>query len=112
MKMIEKIGAQGDVLFVRVERVPEGLAEVPDACGKHVVGHSETGHDHYVSAAESKLFRGQEPFTCFLQVAGHGCEVVHNRSFDTHESLFLPPGQYLVRQQREYTPEGWRKVQD
>jgi hypothetical protein len=34
------------------------------------------------------------------------------RSFDTHETLNIPPGIYEVRRQREYVPEGWRKAQD
>lgn len=124
MKQVKNIGAQGDVLFVSVcallehgllasvDALPSGLAEAVPNDERNVVGHSETGHDHYVSAAETKLFRAQEPFTCYLAVEGSGCEVVHARPFDTHESLFLPAGKYLVRQQKEYTPVGWRRVQD
>lgn len=34
------------------------------------------------------------------------------RSFDTHESILLKGGTYEIRRQREYTPEGWRRVED
>ena len=38
--------------------------------------------------------------------------VTHERSYHTHAALTLPPGLYEVRQQREYTPEGFRRVED
>jgi hypothetical protein len=39
-------------------------------------------------------------------------EITHLRSFDTHETLLVPPGNYEVRRQREYVPEGFRKAAD
>jgi hypothetical protein len=36
----------------------------------------------------------------------------HKRTFDTHESILFEPGNYKVRRQREYTPEGFRRVED
>jgi hypothetical protein len=39
-------------------------------------------------------------------------ELRHLREFDTHEPIAFTPGKYLARRQREYTPEGWRRVED
>ena len=36
----------------------------------------------------------------------------HLRTFDTHETLAIPPGVYELRRQREAVPEGWRRAQD
>jgi hypothetical protein len=43
------------------------------------------------------------------------CDVVHQRGFDTHESMRLGGGIgsiFEVVRQREYTPEGWRRAAD
>lgn len=114
MKQINKMGAQGDLLVLRVDSVPEGLKEEAVKSG-YVAAHSETGHHHVLGlkeAHEAKLFRGEDPFTCYLQLAGAGAEIVHHRPFDTHESLSLSPGIWCFKNQREYQPEGWRKVSD
>jgi hypothetical protein len=39
-------------------------------------------------------------------------EITHLRSFDTHETLLVPPGKYEIRRQREYVAEGFRRAQD
>ena len=39
-------------------------------------------------------------------------EINHLRSFDTHETLLVPPGNYVIKRQREYTPEGFRRAAD
>jgi hypothetical protein len=39
-------------------------------------------------------------------------KINHLRSFDTHESILVPTGKYIVRRQREYTPEGYRRAAD
>jgi hypothetical protein len=38
--------------------------------------------------------------------------VEHLRSFDTHESISIGPGNYEIRRQRENAPEGWRRAAD
>lgn len=117
MHTIKNMGAQGDLLVMRVEALPKGVKEEP--CSRVVVvAHSETGHHHKLELREgfeAKLFRGADPFTCYLQIAGGDGEcadVVHHRSFDTHGTLTLGPGLWMMRNQREYEPEGWRRVCD
>lgn len=116
MKEIKEQGAQGDVLFLRVDRIPEAAKDVTAierSGGVLILSHSETGHHHAIDNPEVKMFREPgDPMIAYLQIEGVGAEVVHHRSFDTHETIKLPAGLWQVRRQREYTPEGWRRVED
>lgn len=113
MKTVKNIGAQGDVMFVRVKSIPKGLEPAPTKNGNYVVAHSETQHDHVVESRNAQLLIDKtNALIAYLQVGGDGVEVKHLRGFDTHESLFLEPGNYEVRRQREHTPEGWRRAAD
>lgn len=113
MKQIDKVGAQGDVFFVRVEKMPSAVAPKVATAGQHIVAHSETGHHHAVRADGAVLYEGPaDPFTCYLQVTADFADIVHHRDFDTHETLRLPQGIWMVRRQREHTPEGFRRVED
>lgn len=115
MKKVKRIGAQGDVVFCRVKEVPSGFeAEKPSE--RVIVSHSETGHHHSIDVAGVRRFVGRDPLVCYLQLetVDHA-DVVHHRSFDTHETLRLMGGVgsiWEVRRQREYVPNGWRRVQD
>lgn len=111
---ITKLAAQGDVLFRRIKKLPDGLREVALPDGKAIVAHSETGHDHAIHNGEARLFEKLEadPMICYLAIAGECAEVVHHRDFDTHKTLALAGGFWEVRRQREWTPEGMRRVED
>lgn len=110
---IKEQGAQGDVMFIRVQNMPEGLQKEAQK-GDIVIAHSETGHNHAISAdTDAHLFREpSDPLTCYLMVESDFADVIHHRSFDTHETLRLPKGLWKIRRQREYVPEGWRRVED
>ncbi len=110
---VKKLCAQGDVLFRRVEVLPSDVAE-RDAGKQLVVAHSYTGHNHAIEAGEAKLFEKLErdPMVCFLQIDGAYADVVHHRQTDTHETVRLLKGCWEVRRQREWTPEGLRRVED
>lgn len=111
MKKIENMAAQGDVLFRRVSGLPTGLTESP-AAERVVVAHSETGHHHYLEVVPGvRHYVGSDPTIAFLTLEGEA-DVIHARPFDTHQTLRLTPGIWEVRRQREYTPEGWRRVED
>lgn len=119
MLEVKKIAAQGDVLFRKVKTLPDGVIAEP-ARGAIVVAHSETGHHHSVDDAKGVTFFRvpSDPMVCFLQLDGiDHADVVHHRPFDTHETVRLLGGGkgktvYEVRRQREYTPQGWRRVED
>lgn len=116
---------QGDLMIEKAE-LPSGVSvtqEHPNGC---VVAHSETGHHHTVFA---RIVEGQQASTvCYLNAEGFGdptgmtswleigpgagADLVHQRPFDTHAPMHLPPGSYKMTRQREHTPEGWRRVED
>ena len=114
MKRFDKVAAQGDLLIRTVTSVPEGWAAQIPTTGQHVVAHSETGHHHVIDAKDVKYYTNpSDQMRAYLVVKGviEKC-LEHLRAFDTHESISLPPGIYELRRQREYIPEGWRKVED
>lgn len=117
MKTFKTSCAQGDVCFVRRDTLPTGLAEVAPVDGRIVVTHSETGHDHVMvmdRAADIpavQMFSGDDPLAAWLQV-NRPTALEHQRPHDTHEPIMFEPGVYEVRRQREYTPEGFRRVED
>ncbi len=110
---VKKLCAQGDVLFRRIETFPSDVVE-RDAGKQLVVAHSETGHHHAIEPGAAKLFEKLErdPMVCFLQIDGDYADVVHHRPTDTHETVRLLKGCWEVRRQREWTPEGLRRVED
>lgn len=122
MKTIDTIGAQGDVLFVRVKDLPAGLEEIAREAGSAaVVAHSETGHHHVIAAPVRHYRNPADPFVAYIQVPGAvpagSVQVEHLREWDTHETLNLDheagrEDVWMVRRQREWTIEGWRMSQD
>lgn len=112
MKTFTKQAAQGDLLVVRIPRLPEG-AKLDKGKGAKIVGHSETGHHHVIDGVNVKVFRLEnDPMVCFLQVSEPYADLVHQRPYDTHETLRIPVGVFKIQRQREHTPEGWRVVSD
>ena len=110
MKTFTNFAAQGDVIFRRVESVPKDATKTDNK----VVAHSETGHHHaFPTDASVQLFTTKDPMICYLQVSGPElAQLQHHRPFDTHETIGFSEGCYEIRRQREYTPEGWRRVED
>ena len=114
MKTFDKMAAQGDFIIMKVDAIPAGAIQITPNCkGQHVIAHSETGHNHVMLAERVRAFNPVKPdiYTMFLQV-DEPTEITHLRNFDTHEPILVPPGNYIVKRQREYTPEGWRRAQD
>jgi len=78
-----------------------------------VVAHSETGHHHSIDAADGMnvYHLPDDPMIGYLR-----CEnpvlLEHHRPWDTHEPLEISAGTYEIRRQREYVPDGWRRVED
>lgn len=113
MKTFERCAAQGDVYFIRLEKMPEGdFVEVAPENGHLIITHSETGHHHTMNPANAKLYRTKDNDYDAVLVIDRPTSLDHQRSFDTHEPILFDTGIFKVRRQREYTPEGYRKVQD
>jgi hypothetical protein len=118
MKQFNRMAAQGDVMFIKIDAIPDGVTEaLPEPDGNHVITHSETGHHHVMNAARVKRFLPNEG-----QSGGGGMvsyiavkeptPITHLRPHDTHAPIMFGPGNYEIRRQREYTPQGWRRVED
>ena len=112
MKTFENTCAQGDILIQRIDSLPEGLTEVAPQGDRLIVTHSETGHHHVMARQTAAMYRlPEEIYECFL-VVKEPTALEHLRPHDTHEPIMFQPGTYRVRRQREYTPEGLRRVED
>ena len=116
MKTFQNCAAQGDVLFIRIKDIPQNVTEEKPENGSLIVTHSETGHHHVMSPKGARLFRlnSEESgagMISYLQIV-EPTELKHCRPYQTHESIMFAQGNYEVRRQREYTPEGWRRVED
>ena len=88
-KTFDKIAAQGDLLFIKIDELPKDAILQNPKDGKYVASHSETGHAHIIKPL-----------------------IEHLRGFDTHESISFKKGIYEIRRQREHSPEGWRVAID
>lgn len=109
------MAAQGDVMFIRVASLPSDAKLVEQKGTRAIVAHSETGHHHTVDATGTKLYEWTDPNVCFLQLTGEYVDVVHHRDYDTHAPIRLeggPDSIWKIQRQSEWTPEGWRQVQD
>lgn len=132
MKPITNIGAQGDVLFMRVDNIPEGAKPRPDA-EQYVVAHSETGHHHVARKRGRSLSvydDPSDPTVSYMEFRGGPQPIEHLRDYHTHETVELleradatlaaidgvladaEPARFKVIRQRQATPEGWTRVVD
>lgn len=117
MKTFNKTAAQGDVLFTKVESIPDGVIEQKPENGELVVTHSETKHNHVMvldrqETPAVQMFNDKDnPLLSWLLV-NRPTSLDHKRTNHTHESIMFEKGAYRVNRQREQTPEGWRRAID
>lgn len=103
--------AQGDIYIRRIDKLPDGVVPVEPENGRVIVTHSETGHHHVMTVERTRAYRLPDSIMdIFLVTEGDTLE--HLRAFDTHAPIEFDAGVYHVRRQREYTPEGFRRVED
>lgn len=111
MKTFENQCAQGDLLIRRINRIPADAERVKTSSEHHIVAHSETGHHHTIPS-DAELWRvpGDE-MICYLRLSDPVL-LEHHRSYDQHAPIMVPSGTFEIRRQREYSPQGWRRVED
>ena len=96
-----KLIRQGDVLLVRVDRIPAGVRPVAREGGRLVLAAGEaTGHAHAVLESGALLLE-DDLEERFLQVLEEGGVTL---THEEHAAVRVPPGEYEVRRQREYVP--------
>ncbi len=112
MRTFKNVCAQGDIYIRKIEALPAGTEAIKPEKGRLIVTHSETGHHHVMAADTVTMHRLPDSIMdCFL-VVKEPAVLEHLRPHDTHEPIKFEKGTYHVRRQREYTPEGWRRVED
>ena len=114
MKTFTNQFAQGDCFGRRIDAIPADAHPVSAENGTYVLAHSETGHNHVIDERpEVKLYQdASDPLKAYLEVLSINVMLEHKRAHDTHEAISIPPGNYEIRRQREYMPEGFRRAAD
>ena len=101
---------QGDVLIIPVESIPKAVEPVERENGRVVLAHGEvTGHAHAIKNKRAALFRDPKLAIIFMHVSGDASVALEH---DEHETINVPPGNYQVIRQVEYSPEAIRNVAD
>lgn len=101
---------QGDVLVIRVDQLPRGLEPIERGPKGVVLAEGEkTGHAHAISKPNAAMFRDPKLAAIFLHVTGDEPALLEH---EEHSTIALPPGNYQVVRQREYSPEAIRQVSD
>jgi hypothetical protein len=94
---------QGDVLIFATAKAPKtlGAQAARDSQGRVILAAGEvTGHHHAIADAGCALYALPDTDDRFLRIMeGSGVSLVH----EEHDTITLPPGDYVVRIQREYT---------
>lgn len=90
---------QGDVILIPVQQVEgEKLSHLTLAEGE------VTGHKHRISQGEAQLYTDDSQL--YLSIFSPKAVLSH----EEHDSVRISQGNWIVRIQREYEPEGWRYV--
>lgn len=117
MRILETLGAQGEIRAFRIDQIPAGVKPFAKENGHFIIGHSETGHHHVLVAERVQVFeatdapQGMRILYALLDSAG---SLEHQRGHDTHAPHSFEPGNYMFRTDREYDPyaELARRVAD
>jgi hypothetical protein len=99
---MNQIIRQGDVLIIPSDTSITGskLTHLTLAEGE------VTGHRHRISDGEAELY--ERDGVLFLKVLSPSAILTH----EEHAQVTIPQGNWEIRIQREYAPDGWRYVAD
>lgn len=92
---------QGDVILLPVQQV-EGQ-KIPHLT---LAEGEVTGHKHQITEGKAEL--SEKDGTLYLRVISESELLAH----EEHKGISIPQGDWMVKIQREYEPEGWRYVAD
>jgi hypothetical protein len=106
VKTFKNTAAQGEIGIRRIAKLPSDVTPMKTATGRHIIGHSETGH-HHVLERPAKVFEAKAAtagMRILYAIIEDANVLTHDRPFDTHEPIALDPGIYEFRIGREYDP--------
>ena len=116
MKIVKNVAAQGEMLIRRVSGFKDKAEAMKSENGKFILAHSETGHHHVIDrenvSVSTQTENVPEGMGILQMIVEAPSTIEHLRTTDTHEPLMLGEGLWEIRLQREYTPEGYRRVAD
>jgi hypothetical protein len=107
-----KLYRQGDVLIIPVASIPANTKPVLRENGRVILAHGEvTGHHHSIVDDQVELVTSEdaEALRTWLRITTDEPVALTHQE---HDTILLPPGQFEVRRQREYSPEAPTWVQD
>ena len=99
---------QGDVLLIpREAPIPKKAARAEEN-GTAILAHGEaTGHSHAFPTGDHRIQFFRDSEGAYLTVTAEA-PLLHQE----HATIFVPPGDYDVVRQVEYSPEAIRNVAD
>lgn len=117
MRTFANNAAQGEISIRRIDALPDDVKSLAPENGKHIIGHSETGHHHVLVAERPQVFEARNPpagMRILYAILDEPGDLVHMRGHDTHETIRHEPGIYEYRLGREFDPyaELARQVSD
>jgi hypothetical protein len=101
---------QGDVLIIKVNEINKSNKTIKPGVRGYVVADGEaTGHQHVITETQFvNMFKCDGEVNDFEFEVTAAVDMVH----EEHAPVTIPPGQYVSRIQREYSPEEIRRVID
>lgn len=111
MRTFDNVCAQGDIYIRRIDTLSNNAIEVKPENGFYIVAPG-TGHSHVMEATKVKMYSLPDSIMDSFLVVDEPTTLNHLRAHDTHEPILFDKGTYHIRRQREYTPEGFRRVED
>lgn len=109
MKKFTRRAAQGEIQITCIggldHPIPTGAPLALEG-GKAIIGHSETGHHHVLERPASVTVARDVPdgMRVLYALLTEPNALVHERGYDTHETIALQPGLYEFRIGREFDP--------
>lgn len=95
---------QGDVILMPMQQaVAMGDKRLPHLT---LAEGEVTGHRHRISDGKAELY--EKDGVLYLKVLSESATLTH----EEHKPIQIPQGNWMIRIQREYEPEGWRYVAD
>lgn len=96
---------QGDVILLPVTHLEMATGSTPLPHLTLAEGEV-TGHKHQISQGTAELY--ERNGILYLKILSETATLTH----EEHQPIVIPQGDWTVRIQREYEPEGWRSVID
>jgi len=91
----------GENVLVPIDKLPEGKVTEVDSV---IVGHSETGHHHVLTAKRKGSIRVVEVNDRLYIETMFDSLLTHKKSTDKHDTLTVKPGIWEVGHKTEYNP--------